>query len=212
MEGQKEWNSLTESERLEIIKLAALTNNHWKRIGETIGRNPETCKKFFYSYKKYNTIFPKQGRPKKVDDETEQNIVNSMRNNPLQTLRDVAEENNVSKPTAKTVLNDNKIKYYRMTPVAPLDQSHKNNRLSMCDIILSYQYSQLPPIIFTDESTVCEDLNKGGIWREWGHHPPESFYIKDQRPLSLMIWGELALEVFVHRSSFSINMLILRLI
>ena len=114
MEGQKEWNALTESERLEIIKLAALTNNQWKRIGETIGRNPETCKKFFYSYKKYNTIFPKQGRPKKVDDETEQNIVNSMRNNPLQTLRDVAEENNVSKPTAKTVLNDNKIKYYRI--------------------------------------------------------------------------------------------------
>ena len=187
-----------------------------KQPMETNWRNnrkkPRNMQKKFYSYKKYNTIFPKQGRPKKVDDETEQNIVNSMRNNPLQTLRDVAEENNVSKPTAKTVLNDNKIKYYRMTPVAPLDQSHKNNRLSMCDIILSYQYSQLPPIIFTDESTVCEDLNKGGIWREWGHHPPESFYIKDQRPLSLMIWGELALEVFVHRSSFSINMLILRLI
>lgn len=66
MEGQKEWNALTESERFEIIKLAVLTNNQWKRIGETIGRNPETCKKNFIHIKNTIPSFQSRGGPKKL--------------------------------------------------------------------------------------------------------------------------------------------------
>ena len=98
-----------------------------------------------------------------------------MRSDPTQSLQDVSIPNDISKPTAKKILNENKIKFYKMTPEPPLDDSHKAERISMCDIILSYQYTQLPPIIFTDESTICEDLDRGGIWREWGHHPPNLF-------------------------------------
>lgn len=76
-----------------------------------------------------------------------------------------------------------------MTPVLSLTEDHKIARLSLSDLILSYNYNQLPPIIFTDESTVVKNLNTGGIWREYGHHPPESFYNQEQRPLSVMIWG-----------------------
>ena len=61
-------------------------------------------------------------------------------------------------------------------------------------MILTYNYLQLPPIIFTDESTICENLNEGGIWRKWGHHPPESFFEKQQHTISIMVWGELAPE------------------
>ena len=98
-------------------------------------------------------------------------------------------ENNISKPSAKIIFNSNTIKYYQMTPVLSLTEDHKIARLSLSDLILSYNYNQLPPIIFTDESTVVKNLNSGGIWREYGHHPPESFYNQEQRPLSVMIWG-----------------------
>ena len=70
------------------------------------------------------------------------------------------------------ILNDHGVKYFKLTPVPPLDEVHKQKRLFLCDMILTYNYLQLPPIIFTDESTICENLNEGGIWRKWGHHPP----------------------------------------
>lgn len=189
MNNPKAWNPLTEKQRIEIVKQAETKGHSWKSIGESIGRNPDTCKKFYKAYQTTGTLFPKQGRPKKITDEVKQNVVASMKNNPIQTLNDVACENNISKPSAKTILNSNKIKYYQMTPVPSLTEDHKRARLSLCDLILSYRYDQLPPIIFTDESTVVENLNSGGIWREYGHHPPESFFNQEQRPLSVMIWG-----------------------
>ena len=108
---------------------------------------------------------------------------------PSQSLNYIASQNNISKSSTKTILNENKIKFYKLTPFPPLDYAHKQARLLLCDLILSYDYLQLPPIIFTDESTVCENLNGGGIWREYGHYPPESFYNKEQRPTSVMIWS-----------------------
>ena len=177
MESQKAWNPLTEKEKLEIIKLAESpsTYHQWKFIGESIQRSPDTCKKFYKSYLTNGTIFPKQGRPLKVTDSIKQSVVDSMRRDPTQSLQDVSIPNNISKPVAKQILNENNIKFYKMTPVPPLDESHKAERITLCDLILSYQYAQLPPIIFTDESTICEDLDRGCIWRERGHHPPESF-------------------------------------
>ena len=52
--------------------------------------------------------------------------------------------------------------------------------MAMTNLILTYHPAALHPIIFTDESTVYDNLNDGGIWREWRHNPPESFYIQDQ--------------------------------
>lgn len=79
MESQKVWNPLTE--KLEIIKLAESpsTYHQWKLIGENIQRSPDTCKKFYNSYLTNGTIFPKQGRPPKVNDSIKQSVVDSMR-------------------------------------------------------------------------------------------------------------------------------------
>ena len=49
---------------------------------------------------------------------------------------------------------------------------------------LSYNYNQLPPILFSDESTVVENLISGVIWKEYDHRLSESFYNQEQRPLS----------------------------
>ena len=68
-----------------------------------------------------------------------------------------------------------------MTPVPPLNASLKVERISICDFILSYQYTQLSTLIFADLTTICEDLERGAIWRERVHHPLESFYTKEPK-------------------------------
>ena len=46
MNNPKAWNPLTEKQRIEIVKQAETKGHSWKSIGQSIGRNPETCKKF----------------------------------------------------------------------------------------------------------------------------------------------------------------------
>ena len=195
MKTEKTWKPLTELERIEIIKLAEAAGHQWKFIGAMVNRNSETCKKFYYSFVKYKTLFPKQGRPIKNDQIIQEKVVNSIESNPKQSLKNLSGLTGVPKTTAKMILNDHGVKYFKLTSVPPLDEVHKQKRLFLCDMILTYNYLQLPPIIFTDESTICENLNEGGIWRKWGHHPPESFFEKQQHTISIMVWGgELAPE------------------
>ena len=66
-----------------------------------------------------------------------------MKRDPTQSLQDVSIPNNISKQVAKQILNENNIKFYKMTPVPPLDESHKAERITLCGLILSYQYAQL---------------------------------------------------------------------
>jgi hypothetical protein len=49
------------------------------------------------------------------------------------------------------------------------------------------------PIIFTDESTVTQDLNLGGIWRQKGEFVPEGLYEAEAHPCSVMVWGAIGL-------------------
>ena len=59
----KSWTPLTEKQRLEVIKQAETNGHHWTSIGQSISR-----KTFYQSYKKFGTIYPKQGRPQKIND------------------------------------------------------------------------------------------------------------------------------------------------
>lgn len=182
-------NPLTEEEKVQILIYAKEKNNQWGIIGQIMNRNPETIRKFYYNYQKTKELSPKRGRPITITEEVKNDIIESMRQKPTQSLNSISNQFNVSPPSAKKVLNDNKIKYYRKTAISPLTEDHKQARIQMSDIILSYEPHALPPIIFTDESTICENLEEGGIWREWGHHPPESFFTKEAHPISIMIWG-----------------------
>lgn len=180
---------LSESEKKEILKLVNQFGNQWSLIGNKIGRCKETVKKFYKSYLQFNTISPKSGRPITITNNIKKSVCALMLSYPTQSLEVVSNNFNISKSTTKNILNENKIKYYSRSAVVPLKPQHKNARINMSKLIVTYPPRSLPPIIFTNESTVCVNLNESGIWREWGHHQPESFYIKDQKPLSVIIWG-----------------------
>ena len=103
MQSQKNWSPLTEKQKIEIVKQAETSGHNWKSIGQSINRNPETCKKFFESYKKHGTLFPKQGRPQKIDEELKEKVVDSIKKTPTQSLNYIASQNNISKSSTKTI-------------------------------------------------------------------------------------------------------------
>lgn len=83
MNDQRE---LTEQEKVRILLLAKEKNNQWSIIGPMMNRNPETIRKFYYNYQKSNQLSPKRGRPPTITDEVKNDVVQSMRQNPTQTL------------------------------------------------------------------------------------------------------------------------------
>lgn len=86
---------------MEIIKQEETKGHHWTPIEQSINRSPETCKKFYESYPKFGTIYQKQGRPQKINDDLKQEVVKSMEKNPTQSLSDDAALNNIQKHQQK---------------------------------------------------------------------------------------------------------------
>lgn len=180
---------LTESEKIQIISHVKNHGNEWTKIAQNIGRPVSTVKSFYKSYLEHGTINPTRGRPTVITDEIKDAVVVFMNANLLQNLQVVANEFDIAKSSVKSILNENNIGYYKRTPISPLSQYHKNKRLDIYKQITRIPPQNLLPIIFTDESTVYMDLEGGGIWRERGFYPPQSFYEKKQGSLHLMIWG-----------------------
>lgn len=183
-------NRLSEKERLKIIESVNKYGRKWKFIATQIpNRSESTIKSFYNTYLKKETIFPKLGRPPKITDEVKQEVINSIEEDPEQHLTNLSYDNDISTTGAKKILNDNGYSYHQKIAITPLKPDHINARLNLCNRFLVYDYGQLWPIIFTDESTIIVDLNNGGIWRKRGHYPPQAFYEKDKKPTSIIIWG-----------------------
>ena len=107
--------ALSEKEKIHILNLVNQHGHQWKYISEIVNRKPETVKAFYNSYTKFQTISPKRGRSVKITEEVKYNIVQTMKNNPLQNLQDVATEFDVAKSSVKSILNENKIQYFKIT-------------------------------------------------------------------------------------------------
>lgn len=183
-------NRLSEKERLKIINLVNIYGRKWNFIATQMpGRSESTIKSFYNTYEEKETIFPKLGRPVKITAEVKEEVINSIEEDPEQHLTNLSFEHQISTTSVKKILNDDGYSYHQKTAVTPLRQEHVNARLGMCNRFLVYDYGQLWPIIFTDESTIIVNMNNGGIWRKRGHYPPQAFYEKDKKPTSIMVWG-----------------------
>lgn len=181
---------LSEKEKLEILNLVRIHGKQWKFISTFLpGRTENTIKSFYTRFLKSGTISPKRGRPKQISEEVKNDLVDSVKENPEQTLSQMASDSGISRTSAKTILNDNHISYHNKIAITPLKPWHIEARLAFANRFLVHNYKDLWPMIFTDESTVVVNLNSGGIWRARGHYPPQAFFEKDKKPPSIMVWG-----------------------
>lgn len=113
-------NMLTEKEKINIVNLVQQHGKKWKYIATLLpGRTNNTIKSFYISYEKHGTISPKRGRLKEITVEVENNLVNSVIANPEQTLIEMSSENDISRTTAKKILNEHHITYHNKIAVSP---------------------------------------------------------------------------------------------
>ena len=179
---------LTEEEKIQILKYYDKLGNKWTVIGYLMGKAESTIRNFIKRYSRSRQLSPKRGAPIKITAEMEDDIINIVEAFPEISLQTVSDITDISKSKCRKILNDNGIKYHRKIGRTPLTPVHHRKRVNFCQIYGNMPYP-LPPIIFTDESTVCVNLNEGGIWRRAGEYPPGSFYDKFQKPKSVMVWG-----------------------
>ena len=182
-------NYLTEEQKVEIWVAYKTFGAKWVDIGNKLNVNPETARSFVNRYKKTHVLSPKKGPHYKITKEDEAFITDLVDAEPETTLLDLEVSTNISTTTCKSVLNKNGYIYTSLIPMCRLTPQHKINRITFSRYFVNLPLWAVPPIVFSDESTVCVNLKKPGIWRKRGFYPEESFYIKDQKPVSVMIWG-----------------------
>jgi hypothetical protein len=106
---------------------------------------------------------------------------------PHLSIRDAARIAQVSPETARKIRHKEKFQYYASCPVPPLKPAAKAKRVAFCEQELKREDGRR--IIFTDESMIAQNMNKGGVWRRKGIPVSGSFYEKEQHPISVMVWG-----------------------
>lgn len=129
-------------------------------ISQNTGIARTTIISFLDRFDKTKMLSTIQRRPKKVNDNIRQQIVQQVSHNPLSHIRDQAAHVPVGRETVRKVLHEEKFDYYPLTPVSPLTDQHIIDRINYCNTVIN---NGMQPIVFTDESTAVVDLSGSGI-------------------------------------------------
>ena len=160
--------NLSEKEKIEIIHCIKSGIRNSRVIGKLINKPKSTVFSFISSYEKNGTIFPKRGRPTKTDHEQRRHLIEELEKNPFLPLRDQESNSPIGKETIRKIRIQEKFDYFKMTPICQLSKIHIQERLRYFNEVTS---GPIKFMVFTDESTVQEDLSRKGIWRRRGHYP-----------------------------------------
>lgn len=182
------YECLTNDQKAHLIRLYDDYGPKWTCLSRITGIKISTIRSFILRYNTDGTLSPKRGAPKKITEEIENNVIDYFENLPETSLTVAANNFGLSNPSIKTILNSDGIKYFKKVPIPNLTNYHKIKRMDFSTKISNYSQENIPNFIITDESTVEENLEKGGIWRRRGHFPPGTFYTKEGHPISVMVW------------------------
>jgi hypothetical protein len=93
----------------------------------------------------------------------------------------------LSHKSVRAMRHRNGFHHYESIPIQSLQPRDKELRKRCCEGQL-WRHDRLP-VIFTDESSVAQDLNKGDIWRRKGEFLPDATDKQDQYLIAAMLWG-----------------------
>ena len=180
---------LSEDEKITIIHHYKNLGRDWKHIGELVSRPPTTVASFIKSYLKHKTISPKRGKKNELSITIIDSVISVSVGNPEAHLRDIADDTFLSHTKVKQILNKEGIRYYKRVQMPPLTAINIQKRIILANNFANIPYIYFPTFVFSDESTIVVDRDKGGIWRYRGQIPPEGFYEKIAHPIQVMVWG-----------------------
>lgn len=126
-------------------------------------------------YNDENSLAPKPriGRPRVLNDEVEQNIIERLQENPFLTAVSFAREYKVDIKTISSLIKRRGLKCYTAARQTKLTDQHREKRLAFCRSMLDeWDDDKLKTIVFSDEKTFCTDVS----WRAKVYRPPNARY------------------------------------
>jgi hypothetical protein len=110
-------------------------------------------------WEKYGVFTRKIGRPRSIDIHLPQSIVEKLLQDSRLSIRADARVRDISCKTVPHLGHKMGYHFYDSVPVPPLGADARQQRIQFCQEQLGRDDFDLKPIIFTDESTVHQDLN-----------------------------------------------------
>jgi hypothetical protein len=132
----------------------------------------------------------KRGPHRKITEDNRIDVIAELirdRRLSVRSAQRSAPDARISRETIRKIRHQHGYHYYDSVAVPPLSSEAKARRVAFANQRLAEALKR--PVIFTDESTVMQDLNIGGIWRKKGEFVPEGFYEHEAHPCSVMVWG-----------------------
>jgi hypothetical protein len=114
-------------------------------------------------------------------------VIQEMAANPRLSVRDQSATCGLNVKTIWEERHRNGYHFYQEIKTTPLTPQHKENRANFCNVHAREPLQEA--IIFSDKSTIGQNLGRGGLWRRRGEHIPECFAPVEAHPRQIMIWG-----------------------
>jgi transposase len=180
----------------DIAAILDMRKEGWKatQIAEEMGRNESTVRSFLAKFDKTGMFHGTIGRPLKLISGLNQRVVADVSSDPHLSVRSETgalkafnDAFSVSRETVRKIRHEQGYHYYDTIPMPGLGPITRANRVEFCRRYLADPNPL--PIVFTDESMICQNLKRGGIWRRRGVYLPEGVYIKQAHEVSVMVWG-----------------------
>ena len=137
-------NSLTEAEKIDLLKKFDIYPHKWTTISRLTGIAPSTIKSFYQSYQRHGTLCPKRGPKPSIDPQDKQDVLTYITIDPELSLRDLASMTDMSKSMVCNILHANNITYHAKTPVSRLTPTHMRNRVAFATQFANTGYPLLP--------------------------------------------------------------------
>lgn len=183
------------SDRWEVVHLKrnGLTG---PEVSQRLGIPVATCNSIFRKWKEEGIVENKKqpGRPRKVTEEEEKMLIETVERCPEMTLTELRGEINAtfSNPTAFRILKENGFSNYTIPEKWTLDPEHKTLRLEWAK-----QYKEMPDsfwksIVFTDECLIQNSPYKQKAWVSDKSSLP--LIQRDRWQAKVLCWGAISYQ------------------
>ena len=185
--------SLKDRIRIVSLKSQGLTG---AEVGDIVGHSKSACNSIFKRWNDIGSVedLTRSGRPKKLNEEETEMVIESTKANPEMTLEEIIEDSQVdiSKTTGWRTLISNNFCCRTAAEKWELDDVHRGNRLAWAKDKIKHSDVYWENIIFTDESIISHNPNKQMPWLHKDEEVPP--IQRDHWQDSVMIWGAIGFE------------------
>jgi hypothetical protein len=156
-------------------------------IAREIGRSRSTIESFHKRWTKHHVFRRKRGRSKTLSEEIQEDIVRAIILDRRLPVRPLGIAMSISREGVHLLRHKSRFHFYDSIPVPPLIPDAMRARVLFCQAELARDNNL--HVVFTDESTVTQNTDLGGIWRRRGEFVDEARFEKRRHEIAAMVWG-----------------------